>query len=158
MVKFKEVFPKLPDGVSICAVLAKTWLDEAETSIRRAARTASESAPPTRIDYLEVNSENALVYIGGILDQQRAGVGVLTHSNGCRYIGEFMADKKHGMGVEEYADSSYYKGQFYYGCRHGWGEYYDATSGRMYRGGWMNGSRHGHGWERAVLKMVSMFM
>jgi hypothetical protein len=149
------VTQRFPDGVSICAVKARKWLDEAETSIRVAARTASESAPPTRIEYPNKNAENALVYIGGILDQQRAGVGVLTHTNGCRYIGEFMSDKKHGMGVEEYADASYYKGQFNFGNRHGWGEYFDAKSQRMYRGGWVNGFRHGHGWERAVLNMVS---
>ena len=59
------------DGVSICAVKARKWLDEAETSIRVAARTASESASPTRIECPDKNAENALVYIGGILDQQR---------------------------------------------------------------------------------------
>ena len=129
-------------------------MDDAETSIRLAARTASEAAPPTRIEYPEKNSENALVYIGGILDEQRAGVGVLTHKNGTRYIGEFMSDKKHGLGVETYSDESTYKGQFSYGARHGWGEYFDAKSERRYRGNWTSGSRHGHGWERAVLNMV----
>ena len=44
---------------------------------------------------------------------------------------------------------------FNFGNRHGWGEYFDAKSQRMYRGGWVNGFRHGHGWERAVLNMVS---
>ena len=65
------VTQRFPDGVSICAVKARKWLDEAETSIRVAARTASESASPTRIECPDKNAENALVYIGGILDQQR---------------------------------------------------------------------------------------
>jgi hypothetical protein len=140
-----------------CAVKARRWLDEAESSVRLSSREASEASPPARIEYPHKNDENALVYIGGTLDGKRAGLGVLTHNNGARYIGEFQQDKKSGLGIETYQDGSVYKGAFDNNRRHGWGEYTDAKSGRTYRGNWVNGQRHGHGWERAVLKMVTLF-
>ena len=141
---------------SLNPVKAKAWLDNAETSIRTAARRATAASPCSKIEYEDNNKEDALFYVGGVLDNQRTGVGVLTHKNGTQYIGEWLADKKHGLGVENYGDEvSYYKGQFNYGVRHGWGEYFDGKSERLYRGHWVNGQRHGRGWERAVLNMIS---
>jgi hypothetical protein len=151
-VRFEHNHLVLLDSVN--ALKARKWLDTAETSVRSATRKASESSPGARIEYEASNKEQALLYVGGCLDSERAGIGVLTHRNGTRYVGEWFFDKKHGLGVENYPDNSYYKGQFNYGTRHGLGEYFDAKSERTYRGHWLHGKRHGRGWERAVMNLV----
>mmetsp|Transcript_3388 Transcript_3388/g.11637 ORF Transcript_3388/g.11637 Transcript_3388/m.11637 type:complete len:154 (-) Transcript_3388:285-746(-) len=92
------------------------------------------------------------MFVGGHVNDQRNGYGVLMKHDGTRYVGEWMRDLPHGLGVEYYPDKSVYQGNFRRGKREGLGKY-TLEDGSFYLGEWRQGRRQGRGWEHELFKM-----
>ena len=70
--------------------------------------------------------------IGGFLNNNRHGYGVLTYKDGAVYSGEFLDNKKHGYGRSVYLNAIH-EGDYYRDKRNGHGKYI-CNSGEVYEG------------------------
>mmetsp|Transcript_3397 Transcript_3397/g.11708 ORF Transcript_3397/g.11708 Transcript_3397/m.11708 type:complete len:969 (-) Transcript_3397:285-3191(-) len=128
-----------------------SWIEAAERTIHDACRQASLAFPPTRQEF-QGDGNGYKMFVGGHVNDQRNGYGVLMKHDGTRYVGEWMRDLPHGLGVEYYPDKSVYQGNFRRGKREGLGKY-TLEDGSFYLGEWRQGRRQGRGWEHELFKM-----
>jgi hypothetical protein len=82
----------------------------------------------------------------------RHGFGIQIYANGQgRYAGEWLFNKKTGEGHMVYTDGSEYRGGLVNGVKHGYGCYIwpkqssDSSHGHIYIGNWKNGMMQGEG-------------
>ena len=84
------------------------------------------------------------LYMGGLLEAQPHGTGILMWENGWFYSGDWVEGMRHGQGVLMGAFANRYEGEFVDDKIQGYGVAIE-DDGRVYAGQWVDGSRKGAG-------------
>lgn len=77
-------------------------------------------------------------YSGEFSKHQFSGYGEYSYSDGSRYEGYWQNNRFNGSGTMNYADGSIYAGEWRDDRKHGLGVYYDAATGALQKGEFMD--------------------